>query len=278
MTNNAILKWVGSKRKLLPELTSRMPKSFGTYFEPFVGGGSLFFNVNPKSAVINDLNTELANFYIQLRNHPLELKSICKELETNYNSSLDQNQFYLNMRDKFNEKILFNNLDIYDAALMMFLNRTAFNGFYKTNKKGYYNISWNHYTRINMKTDEFEFFSKKLQNATILSTDFEEACKDAKAGDFVYFDSPYYDTWDKYKSTGFSKDDHIRLARLFKELTARGVYCMLSNKNTEFIRELYADFNIDVVKVTYTPSCNSSNKTEEVIITNYDRENNDLLS
>lgn len=273
---NSILKWVGGKRRLLPEIEARMPESFNRYFEPFVGGGALFFNLNPENAVINDLNGELINFYKQLQSNPVELAKTVAELEEAYNHSADQEKFYYDRREEFNKNIL-GDLGLYDAALMLYLNQSGFNGVYKVNKKGYFNISWNHKPNVNLKVDQIIPVSKTLQNVDILSGDFEKACEAAKTGDFVYFDSPYYETWDCYQANSFSLEDHKRLVSLYRDLTDRGVYCMLSNSDTKFIRELYQGYNIDSVSIVYTPGRGKSKyKRCEVIITNYERVDNQL--
>ena len=171
----------------------------------------------------------------------------------------------------YNRCLITNEQTTDSAALLVFLNKSGFNGLYRVNNSGLYNVPSAHKNLINLY-DEANILnvSNSLQNTVILNCDFAQVINDAKAGDFVFFDPPYFDTFDKYQAHGFSYEDHIRLFNLFELLTKRRVYCMLTNSNTEFICTLYNSYNIDVVSVKRMINCVASNRTgEEVIITNY---------
>lgn len=266
-----IIKWAGGKTQLLADLKERMPKRYSTYVEPFVGSGALFFDIAPQKAIINDSNPELINMYIQLRDRPAEMMALLQLYQEEYNS-LDsgQNTYYYKKREEFNENILSEHLDVRDAALLVFLNKTCYNGLYRVNASGKFNTPWGKRKRVNLVDDNISHYSSLLQNASIMLGDFEESCINLDSGSFVYFDSPYYDTFDTYQAGGFPEEDHIRLATLFRNLTRKGIFCMLSNSNTDFIKEMYKEYAIDVVEVKRMINCNGSKRTgTEVIICNY---------
>ena len=229
-----IIKWAGGKTQLLEQIIEMMPKEFNTYYEPFIGGGALFFALAPKKAVINDFNAQLINLYKQCRDNPKELMKKLNELSEEH--SLDSDKHYYETRAKFNKCITKNELSVNSAAYFVYLNKTGFNGLYRLNNKGLFNVPSAKKTTVNLYyNDNINAASELLKCTTILNGDFEEACKNAKQGDFVFFDSPYYNTFDTYQAGGFSEEDHRRLAKMFKELTDKGVYCMLTNSNEEFL-------------------------------------------
>ena len=272
--SSPFIKWVGGKTQLLPELRKRLPEHIDTYVEPFVGGGALFFNTQPTKAILNDSNIKLTNLYVSVRDHVEELVDRLSEYETRYNilSTLDEKQgFYYRNRTKFNTCGFETDLTVDDAARLILLDKTNFNGLYRENAKGEYNAAFGWKKSITLYDEtNLSNCSAALKNVDIMSGDFEDACEGLSAGDFVYFDPPYYSTFDGYQKGGFSVDDHVRLHDLFQGLTASGVYCMLSNSNTDFIKNLYAGYNIDVVPVKRMINRNGNARHgEEVIITNY---------
>lgn len=269
-----VIKWAGGKRQLLPELNKKIPNQYNTYFEPFFGGGALFCDRQPVNAVINDFNPQLINVYKQIKTNPGKLMSLLLQYQTDYNSLPDDNaktQRYFQRRDQFNQYITQNILTIESAALFIFLNKAGFNGLYRVNAKGAFNVPSAHRSSLNLfDADNINNLCSLLQSATILCGDFEKACSSAQSGDFVFFDSPYYDTFDCYQAGGFTEDDHIRLAELFKSLSDNGVYCMLTNSDTDFIKDLYKNFYIDIVPVKRMINSDSSKRTgTEIIVTNY---------
>lgn len=269
-----IIKWAGSKRQLLLELNQYIPDDYGKYVEPFVGSGALFFDLLPNKAILNDTNRELINMYCCLRDNPEDLKEILLMLEDEYNSlnaiSDKMELFYLK-RDEFNRNIVDNELGISDAALFIFLNKTCYNGLYRVNSQGLFNTPSGKQKSIRLYDDNtFYSCSKALKNATIKLGDYKEACKGLRKGDFVYFDSPYYDTFDTYQAGGFPEEEHIKLSKLYKSLSKRGIYCLLSNSDTDFIKDLYKEFDINIVPVKRMINCDGKRRTgTEVIIKNY---------
>lgn len=270
-----LVKWAGGKTQLLDRIIPRMPKSFNNYFEPFIGGGALFLNIQslqPKNAIINDINQELINMYIQVRDYPNEVMTILSDLDSGIISG--GKEYYYSAREKFNSKISNQEYDIEMSALFIFINKHCFNGLYRVNSKGLFNVPYNNSIVHSFNKTNVEFVSFLLKSANILCGDFSNACVDATKDDFVFFDSPYAplkdDSFESYTKEGFSKENHIRLSELFKELTDKGCYCMLTNHNTPFVNELYNDFNIEVVPVKRFINSDASNRNgEEVIITNY---------
>jgi DNA adenine methylase len=268
------IKWVGGKTQFLPELRKRLPEHIGTYVEPFVGGGALFFNTQPAKAILNDSNTKLTNLYVSVRDHVEELVDRLSEYETRYNtlSTLDEKQgFYYRNRTEFNSCDYESELTVEDAARFVFLNKTNCNGLFRENADGNYNAAFGWKKSIRL-FDEANLVncSAALKNFDIMNGDFEDACKGLSAGDFVYFDPPYYSTFNGYQAGGFSVEDHIRLHDLFLRLTEIGVYCMLSSSDTDFIRSLYSGHKIETVSAKRTINCNGNGrKGKELIITNY---------
>lgn len=264
-----VIKWAGGKTQLLNEIEMRIPHDFGRYYEPFIGGGALFLYLEPQRATINDYNFKLTNLYNVIKNNPNELIDRLSELQENHSED-----YYFEIRDLFNENILNNEYSIDDAAYFIYLNKMCYNGLYRVNSSGLFNVPSGKKKKASLfDKDNIFDVSDLLQHTTIRTGDFEKACNRARQGDFVFFDSPYYDTFDTYQANGFSKDDHIRLANLFKRLSERGVYCLLTNSDTDFIRSLYQDDNfiIETVEVKRMINCDGNNRTgTEVIIRNYE--------
>lgn len=269
------VKWVGGKRQLIPAINERLPKEFNTYYEPFVGGGAILFALAPKKAIVGDINTILINTYNQIKNDVDSLTSLLDFFTNKHHEAEEKKLFYLEMRKDFNEKIKTNDFDLTTTALFMYLNKTCFNGLFRVNSKGLFNVPFNNRKTLNLYSKEnLNNISSYLSNVEILNCDFEETCKTAKKGDFVFFDSPYAplkpDSFESYTKEGFALEEHIRLANLFKELSNKGVYCMLTNHNTELINDLYKDFNIEIIPVKRMINSDAKNRVgEEVIITNY---------
>lgn len=272
------IKWAGGKRQLLDVIMRHLPVDFTNYVEPFVGGGALFFtmeadNHNPKR--INDTNHQLINCYVQIRDNPQFLIHELEVLRNHHNQLVLNNEdvdpFYYHIRREFNLRIHSQDLNVADAAKFIYLNKTGFNGLYRVNSAGFFNVPSGKKGQVSLFTeDNILQCSDALQRTDIRVGDFEESCKYLRAGAFVFFDSPYYATFDSYQSNGFSKDDHIRLAKLFRKLHARGINCMVTNSNTEFIRELYVGFTIQKLDVKRLISSDvNTRQGTEVLITSY---------
>lgn len=276
MCMSPVVKWAGGKRQILEKLKANLPEKFNNYFEPFIGGGALLFDLAPKNATINDVNQELLAIYTCLKDDEL-FRLMLEELDKH--EKYHSEEYYYQVREwdrdpRFELEPLWKR-----AARAIYLNKSCFNGLYRVNAKGYFNVpsaKKEHvvtYSKANME-EIHEYF--KDDNVTILSGDFVEATRNAHEGDFVYFDPPY-DSWEDkesftaYSKFDFNKDDQRRLADCFKDLTNRGVKCMLSNHNTAYINELYNGFNIQVIKAKRMINANAAGRgaVEEVIITNY---------
>ncbi|NLE06385.1 MAG: DNA adenine methylase [Crenarchaeota archaeon] len=270
------VKWAGGKRQTMKHLLSLKPKSFKHYYEPFVGGGALFLELAPNRATINDSNKELMYVYKCLRNKRLFAKfyDVCKIHEANHSED-----YYYQIRDLDKKKTTYAKLPMYvKAARCVYLNKACFNGLFRVNRKGQFNVPSGKYAIVRCFDEENIKAVHKYLNKVkpvMLCKDFAEAVKTTKAGDFVYFDPPYdvvgQQSFTTYTSGGFDKKEQERLRDVIIELTNKGVLVMASNANTEFIRELYKDFNVHVI--TASRSINSKGdgrgKVEEVIITNY---------
>lgn len=271
-----VVKWAGGKRQILDKIKIFLPKEFNTYYEPFVGGGAVLFELTPTNAVINDVNQELLAIYKCLQDEDL-FKLMVNELDIHENKHSDE--YYYEVRS-WDRKPRFELEPLWKrAARAIYLNKSCFNGLYRVNASGYFNVPSAKKEKVKTYDPEnierlHNYFSK--ENIVILSGDFVEACRTAKSGDFVYFDPPYDVLEDKqsftaYSKFDFNKEDQIRLAECFKELTKKGVKCMLSNHNTPFINELYKDFNIYVITARRNINSKGTGRgaVEEVIITNY---------
>lgn len=269
------VKWAGGKRQIIDKLKKYVPDEFDTYYEPFVGGGALLFELSPKRAVINDSNMELMNVYKCLCDLD-KFKKMCSVL--NHYETQHSEEFYYEIRNKDRNKASYNRLSDYTkAARTIYLNKACFNGLYRVNSKNEFNVPFGKKLKINTyEGSNLITVSNYLtmNDIKILSVDFEEAVSTAKKGDFVYFDPPYdsdTNTFNSYTEEGFNKDEQRRLAKVFKELDARGVYVMLSNHNTVLINELYKDYNIHLIEAKRNINANGSKRgnVEEVIITNF---------
>lgn len=277
MSNSKIapfVKWAGGKRQLLSQIKERMPEKYNNYFEPFVGGGAVTFELLPAKALINDINKALMNAYKQICDSPdAFLKAVNKLDEEMWK---DGKEYYYSLREKYNDKLMKAEYDVELAALFVFINKHCFNGLYRVNGKGLFNVPYNNSRRVSVDEGSIIDISKYLKGITIIDGDFEEACSGAGKGDFVFIDSPYAPlnptSFEAYTKEGFDIESHKRLAKLYDELTTRGCYCMLTNHNTELINELYGNkgYRMDVVSVKRMINSDASNRVgEEVIICNY---------
>ncbi|MCI7702021.1 MAG: DNA adenine methylase [Tenericutes bacterium] len=269
------VKWAGGKRQIIDKLKQYIPDEFNTYYEPFVGGGALLFELSPKNAVINDSNKELMNVYSVLCNEE-KFKKMCSVLNS-YEANHSE-EFFYELRNKDRNKKTFNRLSDYTrAARTIYLNKACFNGLYRVNSKDEFNVPFGKKTKVNTYDGSNLITVSNyltMNNVKIQCVDFEESVKTAKKGDFVYFDPPYDSdtaTFNSYTEEGFGKDEQRRLATVFKDLDERGVYVMLSNHNTILVKELYKDYHIYVIEAKRNINSNGKKrgKVEEVIITNF---------
>lgn len=280
MTAKPFVKWVGGKGKLIPDLENFFPKKFNNYFEPFVGGGALFFYLTQSrsipSASINDINPKLIITYNEIKNNPKKLILLLKKIELKYKKLSQEKQkiFFYEIRGKYNK----NNLDkLNTTAYLIFLNKTCFNGMYRENSKGEYNIPFGDQKNPTICDEEnILAVSKCLKNTEITNLSFEKAVNKCKKGDFVYFDPPYYPINTTSNFTGYSKStfgqkQQEKLADVFKKLAKRGCFVMLSNSNTTFIKDLYKNFHINYLDAARSINSKGSKrgKIKEIVVTNY---------
>ena len=259
-----LIKWAGGKRGLLSIYKYFFPKSFNTYHEPFLGSGAVFFFLKPKKAVLIDKNEDLINFYTVVRDKPFELMESMKKHKVD-------KEYYYKIRSKKPKD------PVERASWFLYLNKTAYNGLWRVNSKGEFNVPFGRYKKVTFfNKDNLLKASELLRKATILCGDFSLVLEYAKVGDFVYFDPPYFPIsetakFTHYTSENFTKDDHIRLSKVFKELDRKGVLLMLSNSDTEFIRNLYSGYNIREVIANRYINCKGDKRKgiKELVITNY---------
>lgn len=275
MTNtmSPFVKWAGGKTQLIERLREKAPPFFHTYYEPFLGGGALFLHEGYPQAVVSDVNRELINVYRQIRD---DVEAVIEAVKRLDGEECDQ-AYYTSVRTAYNDKLRRGGLDVECAAMMIWLNKHCFNGLYRVNGKGLFNVSWNRRTRgDSIDERNLRAVSSYLRSAKveIRQGDFEEACADAKAGDFVFFDSPYVPisvtaAFSDYTKDGFTLADHERLAALFRRLDRLGVYLLLTNNDVPLVRELYDGYVIEPVDVRRYINCKASKRrSREVIVTN----------
>lgn len=259
-----ILKWAGGKTQLLNEIVPKIPKSFNKYIEPFIGGGALFFALAPRRAVISDSNPELVNMYQQVADNVLK---VIEYLKT-----------YKNTKEEFYEvrKLDWENLSKEEAAARtIYLNKTCFNGLYRVNKKGGFNVPYGKYKAPNI-CDEITLLkaSEILKKVKIICGDYLDVLKEyAEAGDFIFLDPPYlpiseYSDFKRYTKEQFHDKDHIELAKEVMRLRELGCHVILTNSNHPLVHELYQSFNIDVIQTKRYVSCNGNNRKGEDVIVN----------
>ena len=276
------IKWVGGKRGLLEQILPLLPKNFKDYHEPFLGGGALFFELyskgllKDKNIYLSDINAELINAYSVVKNSPYELIDSLKEYKAKHSK-----EFYYQIRelDRLDNYNTLSNLE--KATRFIYLNKTCFNGLYRVNKKGYFNTPIGSYKNPNIADEDTLLnASKALQNATINVQPFEDVLNYAKKDDLVYFDPPYYplnetSNFTSYDSNCFLEDKQRELHQVFNKLSKYGVNVVLSNSDTVFIKELYKNFDINIVNANRFINSKSSGrgKIAEVLIRNrfYDK-------
>lgn len=259
-----LLKWAGGKTQLLKEILPSVPTSYGKYIEPFLGGGALYFALRPERSVLSDSNPELVNMYRQVAGH---VEEVIACLNT-----------YENTKERFYEA---RELDwtilppVEAAARMIFLNKTCFNGLYRVNRQGHFNVPYGKYKKPTIcDVDALRSASAALQKAEIRCGDYLPVLEQsAMEGDFIFLDPPYlpvseYSDFKRYTKEQFHEEDHVTLARMVKQLQERGCYVILTNSNHPLVHELYTPFQIEVIKTKRHISCAGNRRTgEDVIVT-----------
>jgi DNA adenine methylase len=261
MTAKPFLKWVGGKRSILPELRARMPDACPRYYEPFVGGGALFFDVRPSAATLSDANQRLIQTYTAVRD---DLTGVLRQLSNH--AANHGPDYYKEARVRLSAAAD----DTEVAALFIYLNKTCFNGLYRVNRANQFNVPMGSYKNPAIRDVEaLTAASWALQGVEIAHRGFLDTPVVPQA--FYYFDPPYHETFANYSSTGFSEDHHRQLAELCGVIAASGGHFLLSNSDTEFVRGLYAAFVIEEVAAMRSVSrVGSQRKREnELLIRNY---------
>lgn len=269
-----IFKWAGGKRKLLPLIKEIIDIDLlkeHTLYEPFVGGGALFLDLENGIVHINDLNSELINAYIHIKENPKKLIRLLRKFAKNHSK-----EFYYQMRNYDRKKSFSRLSNVTKAARTIYLNRTCYNGLYRVNSNGKFNVPFGNYKNPDIILEEKILALSEYLNrvsATITNLDFEMAIADAKENDLIYFDPPYdYENngFTSYTSNGFTRDDLVRLKKVCDELIKRGCKVIISNNDTTYVNELFDDpkYVIKHVVTRWTISCDGKNRKEikEVII------------
>lgn len=268
-----VLKWVGGKRQLLSDIEKYIP-IFTRYYEPFVGGGAVLFHLQPKKAVINDVNSELMNLYQVIKNNVEEL---IEDLKKHKNEA----GYYYDIREWDRDKEKYNSLsDIEKASRMIYLNKTCYNGLFRVNRAGEFNTPFGFYKNPNIVNEiKLKAVSNYFNNAeiTFLNCDFEEAVKGIRKGSFVYLDPPYDPVsgsanFTGYDKGGFDKEEQIRLKKLCDTLNDKGVKFLLSNSATDFIKDLYSGYKIEIIQARRAINSKGDLRGEidEVLVRNYE--------
>jgi DNA adenine methylase len=264
-----VVKWVGGKTKLLPELLARMPERFNRYYEPFVGGAALFFRLAPRRAVLNDYNHDLVGPYTTIAR---DVNAVIRRLEMHREAHSEAH--YYDTRARWNDReVSWSTPE--RAAAFIYLNKTCFNGLWRVNRSGAFNVPLGRYADPPICVPEnLRAAQKLLARAEIRRADYREAVADAKAGDFLYFDPPYDPVtptanFTSYTTSTFGPDEQKQLADTARALVAKGCYVMLSNSDTPFIRSIYKGLRIDRVKCARAINSNAAKRgdVDEVIIT-----------
>ena len=266
-----LLKCVGGKSKLIDVLNLELYKDYDNYIEPFIGGGALLFYLTPEKSIMSDSNTELINFYIQVRDNPIELLEWAKTFELSEES-------YYTIRDYDRKPGWFHEASsLFRAARFFFLNRTSFNGMWRTNKNGNMNVPYSKYKNITFPTKmRMLQASTYLKKVNILNVDFFDTLPFVNKSSFIYLDPPYLPysptaNFTKYVKNDFTLVDHERLLDYCKRINNIGAKFLLSNSDTALTRYLFKDFNITSVGVYHSVGASSGSRLhkQEVIINNY---------
>jgi len=267
-----VLKWVGGKRQLFGEIKKYIPE-FKTYYEPFLGGGAVFFGLQPERAVVNDINSSLMCVYRVIRDHTDELIEVLKQHK-------NEAEYFYKIRNWDRDKEEFERKnDILKASRIIYLNKTCYNGLFRVNRAGEFNAPFGRYKNpgiVNEKALLAVASYLRRPGITLLNTDFEKSLQGVEKDDFVYFDPPYDPVSDSanftgYDKRGFDRGEQKRLKLLCDELNKRGTKFLLSNSATDFIFDLYKEYTIMIIKAKRSVNSRADRRGEvdEVLIRNY---------
>lgn len=269
-----VVKWVGGKRQIIDQITKYVPKTFSTYYEPFLGGGAVLFELQPRKAVVNDINSELINLYEVIKDNVEEL---IEDLKQHRN----EEDYFYEIRELDRDKDKYNKLTpVQRASRIIYLNKTCYNGLFRVNKAGEFNTPFGNYKNPNIVNEitlraVSNYFNKA--KITFICKDFEEVLKGARKGAFVYLDPPYYPVSDTasftgYDKGGFDRDEQIRLKKTCDKLNEKGIKFLLSNSATNFIKDLYKDYRIEVIqaKRAINSKADKRGEIDEVLVMNFE--------
>lgn len=269
------LKWVGGKRQIMPSIVDLLPENIKnlSYIEPFIGGGAVFFHLEPKDAIINDFNKELMNVYTVIKNN---LNELIIDLKKHYNNA----DYFYQIRSLDRTEQFKNLTDVQRASRVIFLNKTCFNGLYRVNNAGEFNAPFGRYKNPNIVNEPtLKAVSKYLNsnNIIIKSDDYADALAEVNENCFVYLDPPYHpisgtSNFTGYIQGGWDMFDQVRLRETCDQLNAKGVKFLLSNSSASFIQDQYKNYNITTVKAKRAINSNGAKRGEvsELLIRNYD--------
>lgn len=271
------LKWAGGKRQLLPYISNYYPKPFNRYFEPFVGAGAVFMDLKHNDVVINDVNSDLMNVYKVVKE---DVEHLIESLTIH--SENNSKEYYYKVRQYDRDGTLEKMSSTERAARFIYLNKTCYNGLYRVNSKGQFNVPYGNYKNPNIVNAKVlravsDYFNNN--NITMMNVDYKEALKDAGEGDFVYLDPPYApidsQSFVSYTSEGFTLEDQRELKEVFVDLHNRGCFVMLSNSSIPFIHDLYHEFKDTTEIIGATRMINSNakgrGKVNEVLVMSYSK-------
>lgn len=265
------IKWVGGKRQLMKEIKQYLPKEFNQYFEPFIGGGAVFFELKRENSFINDYNPELTNLYEVIKTNP---KALIRDLKKHINTE----EYYYALRALDRNPVVFKSLSkVERASRFIFLNKTGFNGLYRVNSKGQNNVPYGKNPNARIVDEENILACSTALKKTIITTgDFEKIKPHIKKGDLVYLDPPYVpvnatSSFTGYTDQGFKEDMQIRLKEFCDYIDSIGAFFMLSNSYTKFILDLYSEYTIQIVEANRALNCKAAGrgKINEVLVMNY---------
>jgi DNA adenine methylase len=267
-----VVKWAGGKRQVIDQITKYVP-DYSIYYEPFLGGGAVLFALQPEEAVVNDINSELINLYKVIKDNVEEL---IEELKQHRN----EKDYYYKIRELDRNKDKYGKLTpVQRASRIIYLNKTCYNGLFRVNKAGEFNTPFGNYKNPNIVNETaLKAVSNYFCQARVTFTcrDFGEVLKEAGKGAFVYLDPPYYPVSDTssftgYVKGGFDRDEQIRLKKACDKLNEKGIKFLLSNSATDFIKNLYRDYRIEIITAKRAINSKAERRggIDEVLVMNY---------
>ena len=269
-----VVKWAGGKRQILDEITKYIPDEFSTYYEPFLGGGAVLFELQPEKAVVNDINQELMNIYQVIKENVDEL---IEDLKKHKN----EREYFYKIREFDRDTERYSRLSrVERASRFIYLNKTCYNGLFRVNKSGEFNAPFGNYKNPNIVNENtLRAVSEYFNRANIIFTcqDFEAALQSAEKGDFVYLDPPYDPvsetaSFTEYDKGGFDRGEQIRLKKVCDKLNEKGIKFLLSNSATDFIMDLYKDYKIKIIKAKRAINSKPDRRgdVDELLVMNYE--------